>query len=491
MHVGIAFTEKEINWGTVQYGRFFRFPITASHEKLSSVLKDAQKAQQLIQTIIAEIEQKSNEKLEICCIAYPSLSIREYAVLENAWRRTGIKFYLMDASIAAIVSHFCSQPQNKLIRATAIVSNENTYRMTMATCGDGVIEVTGTVEESLHSQGMRTAQEAYQRLSQMAYDPNNIPQEEVLLLPANTPQQLHTCFRENSNLHTIPTESGDLVYGAWVKAGIWAGSVKDILVLDTTKYDITVNGILVMPRDASTPTMKITDLHSLSAQKSKNVTICIKKSDKPEDSLSFTVPLFHTLKDNHHYTCTLNVTHENHYHLRIEDDSPDRTAILSLKWEDLCACILAQSPAPSHDATLVPDDSGPFIFISYAHKNSDSIRPLIRKMQQDGFTVWFDDNILPGSEWSEEIATHIEQCTLFVAFITPEYMASENCKKELHFAGDQNINRTLICIGSIHLQPGMRLQHGLCHQISVSSLDEAEQMLYKLYTAKNIGLCRK
>lgn len=491
MYAGIAFTENNIFWGTMQYGRFFQFPITALHESLSAALKDTLKAQQLVQTVVAEIEQKSNEKLQICCIACPVLSIREYVVLENAWRRTGIKFYLMDASIAAIISYFCSQPQNKRILATAIIPDDNTYRMSMATCGDGVIEVAGTVEESLLPQGIHAAQQAYHRLSQTVYDPNYIPQEEVLLLPANAPAQLHACFRENIRLHTVLTESADLVYGAWVKAGIWAGSVKDILVLDTTKYDITVNSIPVISRDMSTPTMKVTDLPSLSTQKSKNVTICIRKSDKPEDSLSFTVPLFHALRGDRHYACTLNVTHEHHYHLNIEDDSPDRTAVLSLKWEDLCAGILAQSPAPSHDAALVPDDSSPFIFISYAHKNSDSIRPLIRKMQQDGFTVWFDDNILPGSEWSEEIATHIEQCTLFAAFITQEYMASENCKKELHFAGDQNINRTLICIGNVQLQAGMRLQHGLCHQISSPSLDEAEQMLHKLYTAKNIGLCRK
>ncbi|MBR3904825.1 MAG: TIR domain-containing protein [Clostridia bacterium] len=491
MYAGIAFTENNIFWGTTQYGRFFHFPITAPHESLSAALKDTQKAQRLVQTVVSEIEQKSNEKLQICCIAYPGLSIREYVMLENAWRSTGIKFYLMDASIAAIVSHFCSQPQDRCIRATAIIPDENTYRMTMATCGDCVIEVIGTAEESLHSLDVHTAQQAYHRLSKMANDSSYIPQEEVLLLPANAPAQLHACFRENIRLHTVTTESEALVYGAWVKAGIWAGDVKDLLVMDTTKYEITVNSIPVIERDTSTPTQKVTDLPSLSTQKSKNVTICIKKNDKPEESLSFTVPLFHALKSDRHYACTVNVTYENKYNVTIEDDSPERMAVLSLKWEDLCTGILAQSPAPSHDAALVPDDSSPFIFISYAHKNSDSIRPLIRKMQQDGFTVWFDDNILPGSEWSEEIATHIEQCTLFAAFITPEYMASENCKKELHFAGDQNINRTLICIGNVQLQAGMRLQHGLCHQISVPSLDDAEQMLHKLYTAKNIGLCRK
>lgn len=491
MYAGIAFSEKQIIWGTMQYGRFFHFSITTPHENLSAALSDTQKAQRLVQAIVAEIEQKSNEKLEICCVAYPSLSVRENIVLENAWYRTGIKYYLIDASVAAIVANFCSHPQNKLIRTTAIIPDEDTYRMTMANCGDGVIEVAGTMERSLHSRLATEVQEAFQCLNEMAYDPHNIPQDELLLIPADAPSQLQAYFREHTHLRPLCIEPRDLVYGAWIKAAIWAGSVKDVLLLDTTKFEISVNNVPVIDRDTIIPTQKTTALTSLFTQEGKNVTICVKKNHAPEDSISFTVPLFHTLKTHYHYSCTLNVTHDNKYNLKIEDDSPDKTAVLSLKWEDICSMILTQ-PNPQHrDARLVPDDSGPFIFISYAHKNNNAIRPLINKMQQDGFTVWFDDDILPGSEWSEVIATHIEQCALFVAFITPEYLASENCKKELHFAGDMNINRTLICVGDVQLQAGMRLQHGHCHQISIPSLEEGDQMLYKLYTAKNIGLCRK
>ena len=46
----------------------------------------------------------------------------------------------------------------------------------------------------------------------------------------------------------------------------------------------------------------------------------------------------------------------------------------------------------------------PFIFISYAHKNSDQVMPILEKLDEAGYRVWYDDGIAPGSEWPEYIA---------------------------------------------------------------------------------------
>lgn len=34
-----------------------------------------------------------------------------------------------------------------------------------------------------------------------------------------------------------------------------------------------------------------------------------------------------------------------------------------------------------------------FIFISYAHKDSETVYPIIEKLNADGYRVWFDDGI--------------------------------------------------------------------------------------------------
>lgn len=43
----------------------------------------------------------------------------------------------------------------------------------------------------------------------------------------------------------------------------------------------------------------------------------------------------------------------------------------------------------------------PYIFISYAHKDNNTVYPVIARIQKDGYRAWFDEGIDPGTEWDE------------------------------------------------------------------------------------------
>ncbi len=76
-----------------------------------------------------------------------------------------------------------------------------------------------------------------------------------------------------------------------------------------------------------------------------------------------------------------------------------------------------------------------YAFISYSHHDTSVVFAEIRWLQDNGMNVWFDTaGIHPGNEWSDDIAKHIEGCTRFIYFITPNSVASENCRRELNFA---------------------------------------------------------
>lgn len=70
----------------------------------------------------------------------------------------------------------------------------------------------------------------------------------------------------------------------------------------------------------------------------------------------------------------------------------------------------------------------PYIFVSYSHKDSERVWPIIARLQADRFRVWYDDGINPGTEWDSNIASHIKNCSFFLVFISENYLASENCK---------------------------------------------------------------
>ena len=50
----------------------------------------------------------------------------------------------------------------------------------------------------------------------------------------------------------------------------------------------------------------------------------------------------------------------------------------------------------------------PYIFISYSHKDSAIVLPIVEQLDKMGFRVWFDEGIEVGSEWPQFIAEHIK-----------------------------------------------------------------------------------
>lgn len=101
-----------------------------------------------------------------------------------------------------------------------------------------------------------------------------------------------------------------------------------------------------------------------------------------------------------------------------------------------------------------------YIFISYAHKDSDRVWAIIKQMQHDGYRVWYDEGIDPGTEWDENIASHVRDCGYFIAFVSENYLKSDNCKDELNFARDLEKKQVLVYLEDVELPPGMALRSG-------------------------------
>ena len=63
-----------------------------------------------------------------------------------------------------------------------------------------------------------------------------------------------------------------------------------------------------------------------------------------------------------------------------------------------------------------------YIFISYSHRDKEQVYPIIEQLQRDGYRVWYDEGIHPGSEWPEIIAEHLNDSAICFAFVTQNYL---------------------------------------------------------------------
>ena len=138
----------------------------------------------------------------------------------------------------------------------------------------------------------------------------------------------------------------------------------------------------------------------------------------------------------------------------------------------------------------VYEGSEPYIFLSYAHKNTDEVMPIFEGLSDNGFRVWYDAGIEAGTEWPEYIAEHLEGASCLIAFMTSAFMDSSNCRQELNFAMELNIPILVIYLEDIKLTAGMRMRLGLTQAMYKTRHDSEESFFKALYAAKLLTPCR-
>ena len=132
-----------------------------------------------------------------------------------------------------------------------------------------------------------------------------------------------------------------------------------------------------------------------------------------------------------------------------------------------------------------------YIFISYAHKDEDRVLPVVQTMRENGFRVWYDEGIDPGTEWDKNIASHITGCSYFIAFISKAYLESSNCKDEINFARDLEKKRFLVYIEDVELPQEMKMRLSRIQNIFMHKYVDKNVFYQKLFAAEGIEVCRE
>ena len=126
----------------------------------------------------------------------------------------------------------------------------------------------------------------------------------------------------------------------------------------------------------------------------------------------------------------------------------------------------------------------PYIFVSYAHKNDAAVLEIIGTLQSRGFRVWYDEGIEAGSEWPESIASHLERAQLVLAFLSPAYLCSDNCRKEMHYALTKKKPVINVYLEQTELSPGMEMQIGNLFALMKYTYPSEEYFYDKLFSAE-------
>ncbi|MBN2154197.1 MAG: TIR domain-containing protein [Candidatus Lokiarchaeota archaeon] len=85
------------------------------------------------------------------------------------------------------------------------------------------------------------------------------------------------------------------------------------------------------------------------------------------------------------------------------------------------------------------DGNEPYMFVSYAHHDKEEVFPLLKRLNESGVRIWYDDGIHPGEDWTGVIAHKLKnpQCRSFMVFLTEISINRENVLNEIHLATQQ------------------------------------------------------
>lgn len=102
----------------------------------------------------------------------------------------------------------------------------------------------------------------------------------------------------------------------------------------------------------------------------------------------------------------------------------------------------------------------PYIYVSYAHSDSDAVLEHIKKLRNAGFRIWYDGGIAPGTNWPEEIALAVSNAACILVFMSPDAAASRDIKTEIAFALSKKKYMVCVYMRKTTLPLGLEMQLG-------------------------------
>jgi serine/threonine-protein kinase len=97
------------------------------------------------------------------------------------------------------------------------------------------------------------------------------------------------------------------------------------------------------------------------------------------------------------------------------------------------------------------------VFVCYAHIDADVVYAEISWLHDQGFNVWYDEGISPGTTWRNELADSISGARLCLFFVSPHSTDSINCQREVSFAIDHDTPVLAVHLEETDLSSGMDL----------------------------------
>lgn len=131
----------------------------------------------------------------------------------------------------------------------------------------------------------------------------------------------------------------------------------------------------------------------------------------------------------------------------------------------------------------------PYIFVSYAHKDSSKVLPIIKQLQDKNYRIWYDSGIEVGSEWPEYIASHLSSSKCVLVFMSKNSSDSINCRQEITFAINKSKKLIVIYLEDFNLPSGLEMQLCTIQSLFYYQITDSNEFINKLKQISEVNDC--
>ena len=110
----------------------------------------------------------------------------------------------------------------------------------------------------------------------------------------------------------------------------------------------------------------------------------------------------------------------------------------------------------------------PYVFVSYSHRDSDRVFPIIAALKQKMCRVWYDEGLTPGESWNDSIAEHLLNCSQFIVLISPDSIKSKYVMSEINYALTKDKSIIPVILRKTALPAGLEMMLGTVQFLDIS-----------------------
>lgn len=131
--------------------------------------------------------------------------------------------------------------------------------------------------------------------------------------------------------------------------------------------------------------------------------------------------------------------------------------------------------------------SAPYLFVSYAHKDSERVLPFIEELDRYDYRLWYDAGINVGSNWPEVVASHLLNSSKVIFFISESFLRSQNCIREVNYAVAERKEMLCVLMDDVKLSEDLSMQLSTVRKITMSTFSETTEKIREVLGSSLIG----